>query len=260
MSYATIKTDEGLIYYRGPALELGPMPAVIYFALSGSASLHQDPFNQPINDLVNRGHVRVFSWDLPFHGEMDDPKEALHQWSIAIHQNPAFLIDFLKYCQRQMDYLIQQELIEETSLGIAGLSRGGFVATHLAAFDSRFKYIVGFAPMTQTQVEQETLHLKHVAHLLTSKFLRFYIGNHDTRVGTRACFDFIEAIVQHAHRQGIRSSQSELIIYPSIGHKGHGTPPTIFKDGARWMKNMLVPSHALDLFRNADGLDSKEIY
>lgn len=81
--------------------------------------------------------------------------------------------------------------------------------------------------------------LKSLIPHLIGKKLRFYIGNHDTRVGTANCFQFIEALAEASFQNRISSSDVELIIGPSIGHQGHGTSKEIFTKGADWMAEKL---------------------
>lgn len=236
------------IYHHGPDLQLGPLPTVLFFALSAQASLFEDPFNQPVLNLIQQG-IRVFSWDLPFHGEGLDPHEAIRQWAHEFIHNPSFIFDFLEVCQLNINYLIEEGFVDLQRLGVAGLSRGGFIATHLAACDSRLKAVLGFAPLTEPKPLEELksfpesfvdkVKLSSVADKLIHTRLRFYIGNHDIRVGTDSCFHFIHHLSEVAFNHGIRSPTVELVIYPSIGHKGHGTPPHIFHEGANWIRTYL---------------------
>ncbi len=80
------------------------------------------------------------------------------------------------------------------------------------------------------------LDLTHLAHSLSDRHVRLYIGNDDARVGTRECFDFAMALVD---KKKTRTAQLELIISPSIGQSGHGTPPEIFQQGAAWISQVL---------------------
>lgn len=239
------------IFYQGPDLQLGPLPAVLFFALSAQMSLFENPFNQPVLHLIRQG-IRVFSWDLPFHGPGLDPHDAMRKWAHEFVYNPSFISDFLELCRHHINYLIEEGLVDPLHLGVAGLSRGGFVATHLAASDSRLKTVLGFAPLTQPKPLEELqsfpelsfdqISLTAIAEKLIHTRLRFYIGNHDQRVGTDACFHFIHHLTEVAFNHGIRSPAVELMIYPSIGHKGHGTPPHIFHEGADWIKQQLISS------------------
>lgn len=237
------------IYYQGPDLEAGLRPAVIFFALSAQMSLGVDPFNQPVLRLAQQG-VRVFSWDLPFHGKDQDPHDAMRHWAQEFQHNPRFVDEFIEVCQENVNYLIEQRWINSQALAVAGLSRGGFMATHLAARDSRFKTVLGFAPLTHPRpLEEMKSHatdslerilLTSLVDQLVHTKLRFYIGNHDTRVSTDACYQFIRTLTDAAFAKGIRSPHVELMIYPSIGYKGHGTPPSIFEEGADWIKRQLI--------------------
>lgn len=236
------------IFYQGPDLQLGPMPAVIFFALSAQMSLFENPFNQPVVHLSQQG-FRVFSWDLPFHGPGLDPHEAMHHWAHEFVYRPTFISDFIELCKQNIDFLIEEGFVDANRLGVAGLSRGGFIAAHLAARDPRLKAVLGFAPLTQPKPLEELksfpahsfdhISLTSVADNLIHIPLRFYIGNHDMRVGTDTCFHFIQHLTEVAFTKGIRSPTVELMIYPSVGHKGHGTPPHIFHDGANWIKQLI---------------------
>lgn len=238
------------IYFSGPPLQEGPTPSVIYFALSAEMSLFTDPFNQPVVAWNNSG-IRVFSWDLPFHGHHLDPHAAMHEWAKEFAANPQFISGFIDECCENLNFLHNKGLIDFTQIGVSGLSRGGFMATHLAARDSRLCYVLGFAPLTKPRPLEEfkdfpSLHLEEVAlSQLVDKLvrvqIRFYIGNNDVRVGTDDCYTFIRELTNQAIHNGIRSPQTELIIYPSIGFRGHGTPPNIFLDGAAWLKTRLIP-------------------
>ncbi len=236
------------IYYRGPDLSEGPKPTVLFFALSAHSSLYEDPFNQPVLAWIDQG-IRVFSWDLPHHGPGLNHHEAMHHWAEDFSHNPLFVADFIDICIHHVQYLIDQGHVEPDSLTVAGLSRGGFIATHLAAQDNRIATVLGFAPMTQAPhveefqhiapANQEAVSLIHLVDRLTHTRLRFYIGNHDKRVSTNACYAFIHALTEKVYTSGVRSPAVELIIYPSIGFKGHGTPPAIFQAGAEWLKAQL---------------------
>jgi len=237
----------GQIYFKGAPLTEGPLPAVIYFALSGEATLNQDPFNQPVVALIRKG-IRVFSWDLPFHYPGKDPHEAMQRWYSEFQTGSSFFLDFIVLCQENLEYLMEENLIVPQALAIAGLSRGGYAAVQFAASEKRIKTIVGFAPLTRPLQSDNNFHpdqfknsadLSEIAEQLISKRIRFYIGNRDIRVGTEFCFSFIRHTTDIAFCKGVRSPLIELHIYPSIGFKGHGTPPEIFQDGADWMANQL---------------------
>jgi predicted esterase len=236
------------IYYRGPPHEKGPLPALFYFALTGEESLSLHPYNQPA-DLLEDCQVRVYSSTIPGHGPGLDPKKALSFWAEEISQNRNPLDTFFTKCLENLEFLIEQGWIDPEKIGMAGLSRGAFIGTHLAAKDSRIGLILGYAPL----LDLKTLHLDEsiyfhpivdslrmetqIPHLIEKK-LCFHIGNRDLKVGTKSCFQFIHQLTEAGYQQKRRPPEVELIIYPSIGYQGHGTPPSIFQQGIEWVKKV----------------------
>jgi hypothetical protein len=234
------------IYYRGRDLSEGPLPALFYFALSGEDSLNLDPFNQPVMFLLSKtDNVRVFSFTIPGHGPGLENAQAIAFWAEKISKNESILEHFFDQALQNIAYLIEEGWVDSTRISVAGLSRGGFVATHIAARDHRIKTILGFAPLTRLETADEfkkfdqslikPLALVEVIDQLTDKKLKFYIGNRDLRVGTEDCFQFIKDLTEQAYQKGVRSPPVELVINPSVGHKGHGTLPSVFEDGIDWL-------------------------
>lgn len=224
--------------FKGPSLDKGPLPAVIYLALSAEESLHLDPFNQPVNALLEQPNLRVFSFDLPGHGNGLDKMKAMSYWSEHLEE----VTSFIEQAKEQITALTQKGYLND-QLIVAGLSRGSYLGLQLAAHDPRIKAVCGFAPLVKLDSLDEFKHAHAPAidlNLLVDKSIRLYIGNHDTRVGTENAYHFIKDLTQISLDKGVRSPQTELIIYPSIGYKGHGTPPEVFESGAEWMAAKLA--------------------
>ena len=125
------------------------------------------------------------------------------------------------------------------------------MATHLSARDSRISHVLGFAPMTSLTTIQEfqdilddpiiqSWDLDLTIPDLINKKVRYYIGNLDTRVGTKECFNFVSKLAETAQENKVRSPNIEMIISPSIGYKGHGTPPHTFKAGVDWIAGEFI--------------------
>ncbi len=235
--------------FVGPPLEKGPLPTLFYFALTAEESLTLDPFNQMVATLSSLP-CRIFSLTLPGHIAGQNPADSLAFWTKSILAHDNFLAPFLQKAKALLDDLEKQGLLVPEKVGAAGLSRGAFAATHLAAYDPRVAFILGFAPLTDLQASSScheladselaaTLALHHLNDKLFNKKLRFYIGNHDTLVKTKRCFEFTHHLAKTAYHHKIRSPQVDLIITPSIGHRGHGTPPEIFIQGAQWAQQQL---------------------
>jgi pimeloyl-ACP methyl ester carboxylesterase len=240
------------IAHLGPSLEQGPLPTLIYLALSGYDSLTLDPFNQPIVGL-EAFPVRVISFDLPGHGPEMNHREAPAWLAHQLMQGNNPIAPFLATAYENILQLIDQGYIDPERIILMGVSRGGWLASLLSLMDERLRTVVAFAPITHLGLCQEFQELKiaeinekyslhHLAEGFVGKELRFYIGNRDERVNTDGCVRFIRKVADLSFDKGIRSAPAELILSASIGHLGHGTPPHIFKDGANWALNQWSPS------------------
>lgn len=238
------------IHMLGPDLKHGPLPAAFYFALSGNDSLTLDPFNQPALFLTQYP-IRVFSFTIPGHGQGLDNTKAMAYWASEIAKGNNIIYKFIEECSRHIDYLAEEGYLNTEFMGALGLSRGGFIAGHLAAMDPRIRFILGFAPLTRLDVMEEfksieneslvkSLALIKLVEKIQDRQLRFYIGNHDIRVGTDHCFEFIKELTDTAYNNWIHPPLVEMVISPSIGHNGHGTSPETFKDGADWLGKKLI--------------------
>jgi predicted esterase len=246
VTYQEIRgTADTPIYVTGAPLEHGPLPAFFYFALAGDESLSLDPFNQVVAAL-HETPMRIFSLTLPGHGGNFDKRHAMAYWAKKIEDGETIIDDFIALALEQVDAMIAAEYIDTAALAAGGLSRGAYIATKLTAKHKDIQTLLGFAPLTTLETVQaftrsgEEYSLLPHAPELAGKTIRYYMGNNDTLVGTRRCFDFFESLVEAANAQKIRSIKAELYLYPSIGFKGHGTPPEIFLDGAKWLQSQIL--------------------
>ena len=238
-------------YHYGPPLSAGALPSFFYFSLSGPQSLQLDPFNQPVMFLAGPQY-RIFSLSLPGHAPGADPRYAMKYWHDALVREENIIEEFVIECGKSLDTLIQRGYIDLSKVSVGGLSRGAFAATHWAARDSRIKNIVGYSPLVRVDTLAEfpelapfplaqELSLMHLVSNLVDKNVSFYIGNCDKRVYTKFSFEFIQALAEAAQASGHRSPEVRLSVFPSIGHKGHGTPPEIFKAGIEWLRKEKKP-------------------
>lgn len=247
----SLQTPSGVdLYYRGREASSGPLPAFFYFSLSGRESLELSPYNTPATYFGDE--CRVFSWTIPGHEEGLDKYDAMQFWADAMLSGKTLLEDFFEAVTADIDWLIAENVIKETAMGVGGLSRGAFVATHIAAKEKRIQALLGFAPLTRLEplhefepllgseqlsrlaLETLTPDLTHLRHS------RFYIAGRDTRVSTRACFDFVSAFYEQIHIKSAKRCHLELFIKPPLGMHGHGTAPHIFEEGTLWMKQHLL--------------------
>lgn len=232
--------------FLGPPLEAGPLPAFIYFSISAEESLHLEPYCQPATFCAD-DWLRVFSFTLPGHEEGKDKFKAISYWAEQMRLGHDVLTPFIEKAAAKIIDLISHGIIDAEHLAIGGLSRGAFLATHVAAQLSSIKTLVGFAPMTRLSIAPDFADLdveafdieKLTPKLLHLQNLRFYIGNRDTLVSTDACYSFIRALTEEAFAKKERNCKPELVISHAIGREGHGTSPETFQAGAQFVQRAL---------------------
>lgn len=225
------------------------LPALFYFALSGEDSLNLAPYNQPVVFLAD-APIRIFSFTIPGHGPGLDNNQVMAYWAKELSEGRNFLEKFILSCRQRIEDLVSEGIVDPQKMAAAGLSRGAFIAAHLTAREPRIKYLLGYAPLTDLEVLDEfqtlskpltkQLSLKNLCAQLMDRHVRFYIGNRDVRVDTTACFEFIRDLADTAYGHRIRIPQAELVIRPSIGHKGHGTSRETFREGADWLRSKML--------------------
>jgi len=232
------------VAHIGPPLDKGPLPAVFYFALSAEESLEQDPYNQPIAAFL--GHdVRIFSMDLPAHGQGQSALDAMGVWARDFKAKGDPLTPFIEKATAAISLLIEKGYVASEKMGLMGLSRGGLLAYHIAARLPEIKAVVGYAPVTDLSFSKEfqglespalkNLSLMQHVDKLCEKSMLFLIGNRDKRVGTDRCFQFVQTLADAAFEKGLRSPPIEMIISPSIGQMGHGTSKKSMEEGSAWL-------------------------
>lgn len=235
--------------YRGSS-EQKKMPALFYLALEKEESLSLHPYNLPVTFFD--ATLRVFSASLPFHEKNEDKFTAISYWAKSLEEDKYDLRDFLENLKKTIDYLIENHWIDPQYLAVCGLSRGGFLATHLAAMHPSIQTLVGFAPVTDLLVLEDFSHFKDNIRLTAKaehmslfflleklthlRHIRFYISNRDEKVATDSCYRFIRALAEHIHEKHTKQCFAELMITSPIGYKGHGTSEAIFKEGAELIK------------------------
>jgi predicted esterase len=240
--------DKTTCFYIGPDISKGATPTLFYFALSAEDSLLQDPYNQLIQFLPEET-LRIFSLTLPFHEPPLKPQKALSHWAESFEKGEDVLTPFIDEVENCVSYLKKNHLLTNQT-AVAGLSRGALIAVLIASKMALFRHLLLFAPLTDLTYAKEFSSLSQNPSLekyqsvnyakdLFDRNIFATIGNHDQRVSTENCFRFISAVTDIAIKEGLRSPQVSMHIYPSIGMGGHGTPPEIFKKGALWIEQEL---------------------
>src|SRR5262249_16827705 len=135
---------------------------------------------------------------------------------------------------------------------VSGTSRGGFIAFHCAAAESRIRQVIAFAPVTHLPALTEfagaekseavvALSPLRVADKLVGKAMWIVIGNNDTRASTDDC----RALWKKVIKGWIGKSAPvpvELRLGGTSGHRLHASPAPEFgqlcaphKEAAAWL-------------------------
>jgi predicted esterase len=239
--------------YVGPPLDQGPLPSLFYFSLSAEDSITLEPFNTPITLMSPFLHkkFRIFSMTIPGHENHLPKEKAIHFWAEKIRKGIDPILPFIEQICDVIDYLFNQDLLIKEKIVLSGLSRGAYIATLVAAKHPLCNTVLGFSPLIKFMVTKEfedlsnnplveSLSLTTYLENLTHTKIRYYIGNRDTRVGTRNAFEFITNLANLAHEERARDGSFELLLYPSTGFMGHGTPEDIFQEGCNWIQKQLT--------------------
>lgn len=220
--------------YVGAPLSQGALPAIVYFALTASQSLELDPFNQFPAEILARcdGKVRVFSATLPLHSDDMAANEAVfHAWAEVYQAGGDIVSGFVRRADDAVRQLVTNNYASAERVYVAGLSRGGLFAALLAARNEHIRSCLAFAPVTvlaqlpelapstitnpraTEKIARASLLQSDVIDALVDVSVRIYMGNSDTRVGTRNAFDFAHAVAERAAESGVRSPPHEFIMY-----------------------------------------------
>lgn len=220
------------IGWLGADLEKGPQPAFFYFALSLESTLLQEPFNTPV--YFKPDNTRFFSVSLPFHQWGQNEERTLDHWVEEEKKSP--------FIETFFDQLAQTIILLKpfcTKIHLLGLSRGAWIAMHLShklkAKNLLTDSLVLFAPLCDWDLicgKNNPLFPSCLELDFSNKPLWISISCSDTRVDTEKVVSLFKR-QQLYDPKGLR--EHRLILYPAIGHKGHGTPALIFEEGMRWL-------------------------
>ncbi len=218
---------DGLItlYSIGPRLDQKARTC-LYLSLSGEESLTSPPFCHPALMLFQKG-FRVISATLPHHEDNARPLNIGTLWG----ENPSKLEIFFDNMKSALDDLSERF---EGPLSALGLSRGGFVATHLAARIDMIQNVIGYSPMTGLKGTSQ-FDLIHLAPLIKHKKIHYTIGHNDTLVETQRVIDTISSFIEALDAKERANASITLSITPSIGKHGHGTSDNTFREGLSWI-------------------------
>ncbi|NDE63621.1 MAG: hypothetical protein EB053_04625 [Chlamydiae bacterium] len=230
-----------------PASHSFPLKTVIFFTTTAKEALEVPPLCNPSNFLIEH-QIRVISFDLPLHNEEIPSFDGVKRWTNHMEKTQE---DILSIFLSEVSEWIDQNLDPMTPLGFMGISRGAFLAAHLASYRKKKNPLVLFSPMHDLEYPWlwsdsknqplfiEKFRLNRICPFLKDCPLFLSVGNNDERVNTHQLIRFYEELIESKKKEQSRNIPIELHVFPSIGMYGHGTSDHIFSQGASWMHHML---------------------
>lgn len=220
-----------------------PAPTVFFLGGAVEDNLTEPHYVEGINALG--AGVWCVTVDLPGHGRDVRPNEpdGLPAWRYRLEHGDDSIAHFTRRASAVLDHFVAQKYTDSEKVGVFGTSRGGFMALHLAAADSRVRNVAGFAPVTELtaltefqKMEKEHLARAHavarLADRLYDRAIWIMIGSTDHRVSTQRSIEFTERIIEAAAAHGQRP-RIELHIESSDGHR---VPDLSYLRAGQWMR------------------------
>ena len=207
-----------------------PAPLLLMIQGSLETALAEPLYTETARLLAQKGFITVLI-DAPAHGPDARPgeKAELAAWSERIGSGEDLLADFLTRVRALLDTLVQRGVADPRRMAVAGTSRGGFLAFHIAAHEPRVRCVAGISPVTELlrlrefdscaqKDSAEKLSLVHLAPRLVSKPAWICIGNHDQRVGTDAAIAFARRVTA-ANLEHNGQAPVDLVVHSTPGHR-----------------------------------------
>ena len=245
-----LTTQTGIRFGIWPAKPSLPAPTLFIFGFGIEDTLNDSYMRQAGNMLATKGYLCV-SVDLPCHGQevRQGEPQGLFGWRRRCDAGENFVEDAVKRFSAVLDELIATKLADPDKVAACGTSRGGFMAAHFAARDSRVKCVAAFAPCTDLTVLKEfqrldkrelvdSLSLQSNAKLLAGRPLWLITGDRDTRVGTDLTIAFARQVTAESLQAGLPALVDLHVLSEP---RGHAIPVGVADQAAAWIQRILDP-------------------
>jgi esterase FrsA len=214
-----------------------PRPTVFLFAVAADVTIDSPTYNAATDPLRREGWL-IVSMDPPAHGEDARAGESpdLTGWAQRVAAGQPLVEPFVTNVSRAIDSLIATKQSDPTAIFAVGISRGGFLALHLAAVDHRVRGVVAMMPVTDLRallefrnvVAPERYLLTSVAGQLSRTPLYVRIAEQDGRVSTEACQQFVNTVEQAGGTVDFHMHQS----------REHTMPDRWGSSAAQWLRSL----------------------
>jgi dienelactone hydrolase len=241
-------TPTGVRFGTWGEVAAGPAPTLVLLANTIEGTLGDAYYRQAGGVLGAAGVDPRFlcvSIDLPCHGlelRKGEPAE-LAGWRHRLEHGADPIADVARRLAAVLDHLVATGRTDASRIAVAGTSRGGFMALHVAARDPRLTCVVAYAPVIDLAALREfagaeslpavrAADLHGAAGTLAGRPVWMAIGADDRRVDTRRAVSFAAAVRAATVAAGC-SDRLTLIVDPET--TGHTTPAGAAERSAAWI-------------------------
>ncbi|MCM8825068.1 MAG: prolyl oligopeptidase family serine peptidase [Candidatus Omnitrophica bacterium] len=177
-------------------------PVLLIAIATDWKTVFTNPVYNAIPNIFLSAGYNVASFDLPNHGELvDEYGEGIQGWANAISSGIDIFEKIRNVGSKIIDIALKENLAWKETVVMTGVSRGGFAAMHIMAYDRRVYAAAVFAPVTdlcalkefRNHEKNEIVLLANAENLvskLADRFLFISIGEKDPRIDERKCFEF----------------------------------------------------------------------
>lgn len=252
------RTPTGVRYgLWGPAAGR-PAPLVIVLAKTIEGTLGDAYFRQAGNSLAAASAgddpAVCASIDLPCHGlehRAGEPKE-LAGWRHRLERGEDPIAANNRRLSELLDHLVGTGVADPRRIAVIGTSRGGFLAAHFLAHDSRVACGVAYCPVTDLTALTEfqgaeavpavrVVALHRIAAALAGRPLWMTIGGDDERVGTDRAIALAADITAAAAADDLPDRVELRVVAES---PGHSTPAGAAERSAAWVRARFAETSA----------------
>lgn len=235
-----------------------PAPLVIVLAKTIEGTLGDAYFRQAGNSLAAPSSggdpVLCASIDLPCHGmeHRDGEPRELAGWRHRLERGEDPMADNNRRLSELLDHLVGTGVADPRRIAVIGTSRGGFLAAHFLAHDSRVACGVAYCPVTDLAALTEFMGaeavpavrlaaLHRIAAALAGRPLWMTIGGDDERVGTDRAIALAADITAAAAARDVPDRVELRVVAES---PGHGTPAGAAERSAAWIRARFAETDA----------------
>jgi dienelactone hydrolase len=236
-----LTTEAGNRFGIWPEKPASPSPTLLFFGGSVEEMLADEYQRQCGNLLAEKGYICVLV-DAPCEGKDKRPDEpgGLDGWRYRLEQGENFVPEVNARATDVLNDLVARGYTDPEKIAACGISRGGFLAMHFAASDSRVKCTAVFAPVVnlgtlpffkgaEKHPAVRSVDLMEGADKLVGKPLWIVLGDQDRPIDT----DYVIAFARKVSRLSRQNSRIELHVMPEPG--GHTTPAGSDLQSAVWI-------------------------